>query len=235
MMDKHSLPNRAKVLISSDSVDAARAWSSVLHRYDIEVDVLGYDRFQNGGAPISQYHEVVLDHYGAADVALKVCETLRGRTAQPLLLCTYENDERFQLEAYRFGVEEYIKKPIGIPLFVAKVRAWLRQACQQADTPQMLTANNFWLDQETRMLSTTDTSVKLSYLECRLMVELMAHRGQVVEADALTQRVWSMYGDQGPQALKNLVYRLRHKIERISGTQECIESVPGIGYMLQRD
>ena len=234
-MDQYSLQNRTKVLISSDSVDAAKAWSSVLHRYDIEVDVLGYDRVQRGSTQISPYHEVVIDHYGDADVALKICETLRSRTTQPLLLCTYEYDERFQLEAYRFGVEEYIKKPIGIPLFVAKVRAWLRQACQLADTPRTLTANNLWLDQETRMLSTTDTSVRLSYLECRLMVELMAHRGQVIEADALTQRVWSMYNEQGPQALKNLVYRLRHKIERISGQQESIESVPGIGYMLQSD
>ena len=156
---------------------------------------------------------------------------------QPLLLFTYEADERFHIEAYRLGVEECVGKPIGIPLFVAKTRAWLRQVYQyqHGEAAQTLSANGFYLDPETSMFGTHEERVKLSNLECRLMSVLMVNRGQVVETGLLARRVWSMYSNPDPRMLKNLVYRLRQKVERVSGGRQYIQSVAGTGYLFQTD
>lgn len=221
----------ARILILTDDMDAARAWIHVLNRHQIEAVVLDYNALARAFVELPGYHEVIIDHYEDAQVALDICRQLRPKSHQPLLLFSYESDERFLLEAYRVGVEECVAKPIGIPLFVAKARAWLRQAAQFQMASTKLRAGNLFLDPETRIFETPQTQVKLSDLECRLMSVFMANRGQVLETNLLVERVWSMYSEPDPRMLKNLVYRLRNKLDRASNGAEYIQSVTGIGYV----
>ena len=223
-------PARARVLILTDDGDASRAWAHVLSRYDIETVVNSYDDLPKVGRQINSFHETLVDHYDDPSDALEICNKLRTMSHQPLLLFAYETDERFHLSAYRIGIEEYVAKPISIPLFVAKTRAWLRQATQSAESTHLVQANGFVLDPESRLLNHDEATVKLSVLEYRLMSLLMTNQGQILELGLLTQRVWAMYPHPDPKMLKNLVYRLRHKLQRISPCREYIESIEGIGY-----
>ncbi len=224
---------RAQILIVTDDVDTSLAWSRILQRHDLGVVVTSFDDISNVAAKIHAFSEILVDHRDTPDRALQVCRRLRGMSHQPLLLFTYETDERFHLEAYRLGVEECVKKPISGPLLAAKAQAWLRQAFQDDDSVQKLTANGFSLDPETRLFETADDSVKLSHLECRLLSVLIANRGQVMESGLLARRVWSMYPDPDPRLLKNLIYRLRNKIDRVSGGRQYIHSIAGIGYVFR--
>lgn len=226
---------RARVLILTDDIDASRAWTYVLGRYDIEAMVSAYDGLAAVSSKLNTFHEILVDHYDEPSGALQLCRRLRSLSSRPLLLFTYESDERFHLDAYRLGVEECVAKPIGIPLFVAKTRAWLRQVAPHEDPMRTVTVHGLRLNPESRVLECDNASIKLSNLECRLLFVLMANRGQVVETEALTKRVWSMYGEPDRKMLKNLVYRLRHKIARIAGGRDYIENVEGYGYIFHNE
>ena len=236
MDDLFYLPVVARVLILADSVATSATWLHALKQENIEAEVRSYDWLSDIVPEIDSFQGVLVDHFGDPDSALQVCQRIRGMTQQPLLLFTYETDERFHLEPYRAGVEECVQKPIGIPLLVAKTRAWLRQACQyQREGPvQNLTGYGFSLDTETSVLTMSENSAKLSHLECRLMSVLMANQGQVMESQLLVDRVWSMHSDPDPQLLKNLVYRLRQKLDRISDGRQYVHSVSGIGYVFEQ-
>ena len=145
---------------------------------------------------------------------------IRANSVQPLLFFTYETDERFHLNAYELGVEECIAKPIGIPLFLAKVHAWLHRAAIQNAPNTILCVSRFQIDPERRLVTTPDeVTIKLSNLECRLLYVLMANRGRILESQLLVDRIWSEYQDVDSQLVKNLIYRLRRKIDR-SGPSE---------------
>ena len=73
--------------------------------------------------------------------------------------------------------------------------------------------------------------VRLTPLEVRLLEALMLNAGKVLSADALISTVWGLEG--GDKAmLKQLVYRLRAKIETDPAQPTLVETVPGIGYVL---
>jgi DNA-binding response OmpR family regulator len=77
------------------------------------------------------------------------------------------------------------------------------------------------------------SAVKLTNLEFRLLHLLMAHPGQVLEAGVIIDRVWG-YPDTGDSVLlKNLVYRLRQKVEPEPGEPRYIGTVAGVGYAFQ--
>lgn len=234
-MTMQSFPTRARILVLTDDADASRVWTHVLTRHDIEAEVVDYSALAANSAHVRRFHEILVDHYGDPTEVLSICRWLRTLSRQPLLLFTYETDERFQLEAYRLGVEECVSKPIGIPLFVAKTRAWLRQAVEHEERNQEIRINGFHLDIETRILGSNDANVRLSNLECRLLALLMANREQVLESTFLTDRVWAMYTSPDPKMLKNLVYRLRYKIRQVANGQEHIESIEGVGYVFHAD
>jgi DNA-binding response OmpR family regulator len=73
-------------------------------------------------------------------------------------------------------------------------------------------------------------AVHLTNLELRLLYYLMGRPGHTVTTEELCQRVWAPTGESDVRTLKNLVYRLRHKIEEDPARPGYIRMVFGVGY-----
>jgi DNA-binding response OmpR family regulator len=74
--------------------------------------------------------------------------------------------------------------------------------------------------------------VQLTQLEFKLLETLILNSEQVLPTNTLIDRVWGPGG--GDKAmLKQLIYRLRRKIEG-EESEVFIEAIPGIGYALMR-
>jgi DNA-binding response OmpR family regulator len=74
--------------------------------------------------------------------------------------------------------------------------------------------------------------VRLTNLELRLIYYLMSRPGRTISVEELNQRVWGYLGDGDTTMLKNVVYRLRRKIEADPSNPELIQTVVGVGYRL---
>ena len=72
--------------------------------------------------------------------------------------------------------------------------------------------------------------VHLTNLELRLMYYLVSHAGKTVTTEELNQRVWGYTGEVDNTMLKNVVYRLRRKIEVDPANPLIIQTVAGVGY-----
>jgi DNA-binding response OmpR family regulator len=71
--------------------------------------------------------------------------------------------------------------------------------------------------------------VRLTPLEVRLLEMLLRHPGQVLSSETLITAVWG--SDGGDKAmLKQLIYRLRSKIDPDETAPSYIETIPGVGY-----
>lgn len=54
---------------------------------------------------------------------------------EPILVVTLEQNEKRLVKMYAAGVDECIDAAVARPLMLAKLRAWLRWACQDTDSP----------------------------------------------------------------------------------------------------
>ena len=73
--------------------------------------------------------------------------------------------------------------------------------------------------------------VKLTNLESRLLHLLMSHPNQVLPSEVIVERVWGYVGNGESSLLKNVVYRLRSKLEPDPRQPAYIHTVAGEGYM----
>ena len=132
------------------------------------------------------------------------------------------------LEAYEAGVDECVLKPIHPLLFEAKIKAWLRRACGYARSAQ---GWKFPSDPFGSGLGAWQKQpIHLTNLELRLLYYLMGRPGRTVSTEELCRRVWGHGAGGDVATLKNLVYRLRHKIEAEPAHLHYVHTVVSVGY-----
>lgn len=227
----------SNILIITDHTDLAKTWVPGLSQMGAKVSLVACSKLPDlQDDRLQQYHMILIDTYTADFDFVALSRTIRESFEKVLLLLTYDRDERLHLLLYQSGVSEVIVKPVSVPLFLAKITVWLqRNEDQGALTPgHQLHSFPFKLDTVRRTLTIAGRgTLHLTSLESSLLALLMRNEGQVLETDMLIDRVWSsnLMGDEN--LLKNLIYRLRHKIEPDPATPRYIHTMKGRGYLFQ--
>ena len=179
---------------------------------------------------------IILDIEDTSHSALKLIKELRQETSIPILLLTPRREEGYLLEAYRYGADECIFKPVSPAMFMAKALVWLRRS--GSVSPSMLDpikAGAFQLIPSQRLLVKGDNPpLKLTSLELRLMHVLMCNPDRTINAGELVERVWGFGSEGNNSVLKNVIYRLRKKIETDPAAPRHILTVGRVGYRFVR-
>ncbi len=221
-----------KLLLVEDDLSLSDVLAFTLRRAGFDV-VTAYD----GLAGVRTWEQespdlVVLDLNLPKLDGLSVCRRIRSQSETPIIMLTVRDADEEVVRGLETGADDYIIKPFSPNQLVARVRAVLRRA-GMASTPGVLTAADLSLDRSRNEASRPNQPpIRLTPLETRLLESLMLNAGQVLSADMLINVVWG--ADGGDRAmLKQLVYRLRTKIEPDPSQPTLIETVPGIGYALR--
>ncbi|HEX9373969.1 MAG TPA: response regulator transcription factor [Roseiflexaceae bacterium] len=162
----------------------------------------------------------------------EVCRRIRAEATTPIMMLTARSSEEDQVQGLDGGADDYLTKPFSPRTLLARVRALLRRA--EIDRPAPLTAGDLTLDVEIQAVSVRGAPpIRLTSLEFRLLQYLLANAGHTIPAERLTIHVWGYRGVGDKQLLKQLVHRLRQKIERNPAEPQYIVTVAGVGYLLQ--
>lgn len=223
-----------KVLVVDDDLVLADVVSFTLRRAGFEV-ILAHD----GKAALDRFRDeapqlVVLDVELPEMDGLEVCRAIRLESETPVIMLTVRDSDEDVVRGLELGADDYIAKPFSPAQLVARAQAVVRRSGQNS-LPKRLSFGGITLDAERHAVYLTEgEAVQLTPLEHRLLETFVLNREQVLPFDMLIDRVWG--SDGGDKAmLKQLVYRLRRKIEAEAGERTVyLEAIPGVGYALMR-
>lgn len=175
---------------------------------------------------------IILDVNLEEKAVLEIIRSLRGETVTPIVLLCPARTEEFILHAYQAGADDVLPKPVSPSLFQAKVKVWLRRSWSApAETMTPLNVGGFQLiPSEKMVLGRNGQAHSLTSLELRLLYFLMSEAGHVLTSEDLLERVWGYSGEEDNAMLKNVVYRLRRKIETDPAHPRHLQTVIGVGY-----
>ena len=163
---------------------------------------------------------------------LEVCRRIRAASRTPVMMLTVKNAEEDQVQALDLGADDYLTKPFSPRTLLARVRALLRRAGEEKPMP--LAAGAFTLDLELQSVAVRGGDpVRLTRLELRLLQILLANAGHTLPAERLLAHVWGSRGSGDRQLLKQLVHRLRQKIEAEATEPRYLVTISGVGYALR--
>lgn len=149
----------------------------------------------------------------------------------PIMMLTVRSTEEDQVEALDVGADDYLTKPFSPRTLLARVRALLRRG--GSERSPRITQGVFQLDPEEQTVSLGGGGpIALTKLEFRLLQLLLANAGHALPVDRLTAHVWGYRGFGDRQLLKQLVHRLRQKIEDDPSSPRHLVTESGVGYKL---
>jgi DNA-binding response OmpR family regulator len=219
-----------RVLVVEDDLALSDVVSFTLRRAGYEVTA-AYD----GLAAVEAFEQVLPDlilldlNLPRLD-GLGVCRKVRAVSDVPIIILSVRAGDEAVVRGLEMGADDYMVKPFSPTQLVARIRAVMRRVGVSA-TPTTLAVGGLTLDRSRgEAVRLHDGAViRLTALELKLLEALMLHPGQVLPSDTLITTVWGPEGGDRTM-LKQLMYRLRAKIEVDASSPVTIETVPGIGY-----
>lgn len=218
-----------KVLIVEDDLPLSDVLAFTLRR-------AGYDPLaaHDGVAALEMWREeepdfILLDLNLPKLDGLVVCRQIRSEADTPIIILSVRGGEANVVKGLELGADDYLVKPFSPGELIARMRAVLRRLGRTPAASE-LSAGGLTLDRSrNEARRDKERPIRLTPLETTLLETLMLNAGQVLTTEVLIDAIWHAEG--GDRAmLKQLVYRLRNKIEPDPSNPSYIETVPGVGY-----
>jgi DNA-binding response OmpR family regulator len=160
-----------------------------------------------------------------------VCTHIRQFSDTPIILLTVRADEDDIVRGLNAGADDYILKPFSPRQLTARVQAVLRRAGKAA-APAIYQIEQLSFHPAHREIMLGDADpIVLTQLESRLFESLCRKRGHFIPVEELINDVWG-YAAADRVMLRQLVRRLRARLEQLPACPISIENLPGAGYGL---
>jgi two-component system OmpR family response regulator len=234
LVDPIEAVHSPKIFLVCDRSDTAPVWEYVLRERGliITLETSPQKAIEHWTVETADLTAIDLDvpHQERMELTRK----LRAASVAPILLLLPAHHETEILEAYAAGVDEVIIKPVSPAIFLAKIQAWGRRSWTvPLNGLSLVKAGKYRLQPARRcMIDSEGVEIKLTTLEFRLLHLLMSRPGHIFEAENIVESIWGGYENGDQVLLKNVVYRLRRKIETDPSHPVLLQTWPG-GYSFQ--
>ncbi|MBC1521993.1 response regulator transcription factor [Listeria aquatica] len=184
-----------------------------------------------------QYDLILLDVMLPRLSGLEICEELRKKMEQPILMVSAKKEDIDKIRALGLGADDYISKPFSPSELVARVKAHLSRykRLTQVDNEgnsqaHLITVHHIRLDTLAHKVFILDQEVVFTTKEFELLKFFIEHPNQVFNKDDLFELIWGMEALSDTTTVVVHVRRLREKIEFDSNKPRLIETIWGTGY-----
>jgi DNA-binding response OmpR family regulator len=176
---------------------------------------------------------IVLDIKMPGMDGYEVCWRIREFSAAPIIMLTAMAEEADKIKGLDMGADDYVTKPFSVNELLARVRAALRRVglLEPKEPRPIFEAGELWVSFDRQQVSVGDQEVHLTAKEYRLLCELIENAGWVLSPDYLLEKVWGVGYEGKNLLLRQVIHRLRRKIERDPRNPRYIQTRPESGYV----
>jgi len=173
---------------------------------------------------------VLLDWMLPGKQGSDVCRSVREQGFENvIIMMTAKAQDVDKIDAYSFGVTDYITKPFNMDVLVALVENKVKYAINNEKT-EVSRFGNMEHQPNTHSLIKNGKRVELTILENRILLYFLKNLNKVVHRDELMMVVWGYNSDVNTRTLDMHIVRLRKKIEDNPDSPHYLQTVRGIGY-----
>ncbi|HVK73379.1 MAG TPA: response regulator [Kofleriaceae bacterium] len=180
--------------------------------------------------------QVVLLDLGLPDGdGLAVLRAMRPDSRVPVIVLSARGQEGDKVAALDAGADDYLTKPFGAGELLARIRVALRHASAAGvrETPEVLSVGPIRVDQPRHEVTVAGTTVHLTPIEFKILVELAKQAGRVITHRQLVRAVWGGGPVDQSHTLRVHVAALRRKIEHDPARPQWLVTEAGVGYRLR--
>lgn len=147
-----------------------------------------------------------------------------------VMVVTVREEEDAAVEALQHGADDYVRKPVRVSEFLARVKALGRRTAQQS----MHDTEPFQIDPEQRVIRLNGEPVQLTAREFELALFLFQRRDQLLSRNHVLESIWGSDRLLLSRTVDTHISRLRKKLLLNGESGWRLNSVYRRGYSLQK-
>ena len=154
-----------------------------------------------------------------------------------VVVCTGQSTVAQRVRGLRLGADDWVTKPCHPEEVLARVEAVVRRRRRskvRADVGPLI-AGELEIRADQYQAFVSGASLDLTRREFELLQLLVEAKGQVLEREAIYQRVWGYAMAHGDRSVDVFVRKLRQKLEKRSPSWSYIHTHFGVGYRFDPD
>ena len=230
--------NKYKILIVEDESNISSFVKTILETNGYQAIVA--TTCQQGIMMVASHiPDLIILDLGLPDKdGLCLIKTVRTTSAVPILVLSARTLEAEKVEALDLGANDYITKPFGTAELVARVRVALRSRRSADSLTAAIPGGKFQLedlviDYDRRLVTISDTPIKLTQTEYNILAFLSEHTGKVMTYSAIIGSIWGRIDDGSVKKLQVNMANIRKKLGCKPGDNRYIINELGVGYRMQ--
>lgn len=164
---------------------------------------------------------------------LEVCEIIRPKFQNSILMLTASEGDLQEVTALNAGIDDFLNKPIRTHVLLARINALLRrQTPKEVDT---LSIMDLVIDNKKRQVIRNDKRLDLSDSDFELLWVLANNAGKVIKRDDLFYQLRGKEYDGLDRSIDMRISQLRKKLSEPTITTEYIRTLRQLGYLFMKD
>ncbi len=159
-----------------------------------------------------------------------VCRDVRKRGFNNIIvMMTAKAQDVDKIDAYNFGVSDYVTKPFNMDVLVALIDNKVKFVINN-EKSETYRFGNMEHHPNTHSLMRDGKKIELTILENRILLYFLKNVNTVINRDELMMVVWGYNSDVNTRTLDMHIVRLRKKIENNPDRPHFMQTVRGVGY-----
>lgn len=194
-----------------------------------EVDVASDGQIGVEKAYENHYDCLLLDVMLPELDGFEICKEVRRESDVPIMFITARGDESDILNGYALGCDDYVIKPLPLPVLYQKVNALIKRS-KGLVRSKVFSAGTLSLNPNNGMVINDGEEIKLTAREYGILKVLMENKGSVISREKLLDLVWSYNSDMDERVLDTHVSNLR---KALGSNGKLIKTVIRRGYKIE--
>lgn len=222
--------NIVRLLIVEDEIDILVALQKGLKKEGYAIDITSNGNEALELLSFNSYDLMVLDINLPGVDGFSILETLREKdTSTRVIIVSANREIEDRIKGLDLGANDYMVKPFEFLELKARIRALLRR--EFVSKPTVIKEDGISIDLATHKVTFNGEVINLTLKEYSILKYLVQNKGKIISSEELIQHVWDENADPFTTVIRVHIYSLRKKLIAISGNEDVIKTIKGVGYL----
>lgn len=221
-----------RILLIEDDQAMSKNLQDVLQSEGIVCDISAQGEDGLEISKIYDYDLILLDLMLPDINGYEVAKRLRSlQIGTPICIISGLTDIEDKVKGFGFGADDYITKPFNKSELIARIHAIVRRSKGHADS--IIKTGRLIVNLKDRSASVDNAAINLTPKEYSILELLALRKGTTLTKEMFLNHLYGGIDEPELKIIDVFVCKLRRKLAKALGDDNCIETVWGRGYVLR--
>ncbi len=214
-----------RILIVEDEITLNRTLAEGLKEFGYQSDIAENLKDALYYLDIRNYDLILVDWMLPDGSGLEIVTQVKEANPKTVVIVLSARDDKdSEIEAFKAGADDYIKKPFDFDVLVARLEARLRFGGSS-----IIEVEDLIINPEEEKIIYKDREVELKGKPFEVLTHLARHRDQIVSKEQLLDAIWEEPELVTPNVIEVAINQIRQKLDKPLGIT-TVETVRRRGY-----